>query len=648
MRVRRTVVVASAALMVAVSLIGFPAQAQDLGDSSGETTTTGEVGAISFTELGRGADVAFPAQDTPVIVTIPVPDGLTATTVIGTLTAPTDFSRGWLEVSADGRFVSRTDFDAGTVGQGLPVSIPLNGLAVADRAITLSMAAHVVPLDDRCYDRSHYQSLSLRDTSVVFDGIEQQPTTVATFFPPILRKATIFVADGSSPAQQSAALQLSTAIVNQYGSQPETVVVEQLPPGQVLPDVAPNLFERAIVVGTDNNAGIELVSAPNGFPVLKIVGDNKTLIPQVSLLAANFDGYWAASKAVVSPDSAVAEISQDAITLEKLRLGTLTASGLNHIEVDVPFSQSQLGRSLKNVSIRLIGTYVPLPNSRSGELSVSLDGKRLESSAANSSGSFDVTVEVPNELLTRNMSVAVALDVTGDFQCGTSSPSTLTLDPSSTITSSDAFPPVPGGFQSLPQSMLPTVDVGLSRGDFADLVRAQRLVVQMQRLSYMPLQPRVLSFGDAATSPLPTLLIAADGALPTSVKLPMDTVDQGLLRLRGLEFGSAYGALQVMSNSHSEVVALTSNGNPADADAILNWLDGDKNRFARLTGDLVVAPAGAEPFDIGVNVAPLGTVAASDVDTGLSLVTVGWIGLGTVVLMVAAVGGLLLVRRRTK
>ncbi len=75
--------------------------------------------------------------------------------------------------------------------------------------------------------------------------------------------------------------------------------------------------------------------------------------------------------------------------------------------------------------------------------------------------------------------------------------------------------------------MLPTLDVGLSHGDFADLVRAQRLVVAMQRLSYLPLQPRVLPFGDAATSSLPALLIAADGKLPTPVALPMDTADQG-------------------------------------------------------------------------------------------------------------------------
>ncbi len=173
-----------------------------------------------------------------------------------------------------------------------------------------------------------------------------------------MRKATIYVTDGSSRSQQSAALQLSATIVNKYGSQPDAVVVEQLPNGQSLPSAEPGLFERAVVLGNSGDAGIDLAAAPNGAPVLRISGDDKTLVPQVSLLAANFDGYWAASRALASPDNTVAQISQDAITVGELKLGTLTASGLNHIEVDVPFSQSQLGRPMKDVSIRMIGSYV--------------------------------------------------------------------------------------------------------------------------------------------------------------------------------------------------------------------------------------------------------------------------------------------------
>ncbi len=104
----------------------------------------------------------------------------------------------------------------------------------------------------------------------------------------------------------------------------------------------------------------------------------------------------------------------------------------------------------------------------------------------------------------------------------------------------------------------------------------------------------------------------------------------------------------MVSGSHNEVVALTSEGDAADADGLLNWLEGGKDRFAELTGDLLVAPrGGSEPFDVGVNVAPpLGTATSAEEETGLSAVTIGWIGFGTVVLIAVAVGGVLVARRR--
>ncbi len=59
----------------------------------------------------------------------------------------------------------------------------------------------------------------------------------------------------------------------------------------------------------------------------------------------------------------------------------------------------------------------------------------------NETGRFDIGVDVPNELLRRDLTFEVSMDVTGDFQCGTSSPSSLTVDPASTITSTTGFPP---------------------------------------------------------------------------------------------------------------------------------------------------------------------------------------------------------------
>ncbi len=167
---------------VAVTLLlplGSVASAQDFEDDADTSVAASAATPISFTELGRGTDIVFSSDDAPVLVTVPVPDGLTATAVTGILTAPTDFSRGWLEVTADGRLVSRVDFDAGQAGTGLPISVPLQGLEVVDRSVTVSMIAHLVPVDDRCYDRTRYQPLR--------SGMPLSPTTVPSSSPRLLQ-----------------------------------------------------------------------------------------------------------------------------------------------------------------------------------------------------------------------------------------------------------------------------------------------------------------------------------------------------------------------------------------------------------------------------------------------------------------------------
>lgn len=643
-RLRRTLTV-----MLAAS-IGLAGSGAGIASAQvADQQVAANVGAISFTELGRGTDVEF-VSDVPLTVSLPVPDGLTATALVGTVTAPTDFSRGWIEVSADGRPVSRIDFDAGQVGAGLPISVPLAGLKVVDRSIAVSMIGHLVPVDDRCYDRSKYQSLALRDTAVIYGGIEQQPKTVTSFFPPILRKATVYLTDGASAEQQSAALLLSTSIVNRYGSQPDSVVLAELPVGQNLPDNVPGLFERNIVVGAQGEGEIDLTTGPSGFPVLRIIGDDMSLVPQVNLLAANFSGFWAASQALEAPSKAVAEISRDVVPVGDLRLGSLTSSGLEHVEVKIPFSQPQLGRSMAEVTVHMIGTYVPMPSSRSAQLSFSVGGTRLDVRSVDNSGHFDLEFAIPNTLVTRDMVITAALDVAGEFQCGMSSGSSLTIDPTSTISSHVATPPIPGGFESLPQSMLPTIDVGTTRGDFADAVRAQQILVQMQRLSYLPLQPRMMSFTDAASSPLPAVLVAADGQIPVgaTLDLPMETADNGLLRLQGLEFNAPYGSLQVVSTPSNDMVVLTSNGNATNVDNMLAWLQGGRDRLAQLTGDVLVAPVDVEPFDINVKVAPVVDEKTSEDNDGISLTVIQWIMVGTAALVILAVGGVLIVRRRTK
>ncbi|CAM3164781.1 Cellulose biosynthesis cyclic di-GMP-binding regulatory protein BcsB [Prescottella defluvii] len=639
----RSLATLATGMLIAIASLVPAAGAASAQAADDTTVVTGQ--SVTFPELGRAPDVSFTSDSAPVTVTLPVPDGLNARQLTGSLTTPMDFREGWLEIRSDGRTVQRLEIPAANES-GIPIRVPLDGLDVVDRTVTLSIASHYIPIDQRCYDRSRFAPMTLRDAAVVYDGVEKQPSSPAEFLPPILRKLTIHVADDTSQAQQNAALTLSTAIVNQYGSQPTLVELAAMPADGTLPAVAPALFERSIVVGGSSQAGIGLQNAPSGVPLLRITGDDAALSSQVDLFVANLDGYAAASRAIATPDKKVPEVAQDVVTLGQLNIGALTASGLNRIEVPIEVNQTQLGRPVRDLSAHLFGTYVPLPASRSGILTVSLGGVQLESAPLDSSGQFDVRVNVPDNLLTRYMTLTVALDITGDFQCGTSDASSLTVDPRSTVSSQLAVPPLPGGFASLPQTMLPTVDVGLGGNDLADLVRANRLLVQMQRSSYLPLQPRVRPFTEAATGTLPAILIAADGNVPQSVDQPLRSADPALLALQGVTGTTPYGAIQVLEPGNRTVVLASSNGAPGDLDALLGWLDADPARAPKLTGDVLIGPRDAAPFVIGVRVTDITAQADADGDSGIGAGAVAAIAAGTAVLAVIVVGATVWLRRR--
>ncbi|MCL2533713.1 MAG: cellulose biosynthesis cyclic di-GMP-binding regulatory protein BcsB [Nocardiaceae bacterium] len=628
--------VAIAALLPGVGT----ASAQDSDDT---TVVTGQ--SVPFPELGRPADLQFTSDSTPVTVTVPVPDGLQVRHLTGTLTTPMDFRQGWLEVRSDGRVVERVEIPAANE-EGIPLSVPLDGLRVTDRSVTFTISSHYIPVDDRCYDRSQFAPLTLRDVAVAYDGTERQPASPAEFLPPILRKLTIYVADASSAAEQNAALALSTAVVNHYGNQPTRVEVAEIPAGGGVPSVAPALFERSIAVGGSTDAGIGLEATPAGAPVLRITGNETALSSQVDLFVANLDGYAAASRAIAAPDAKVPEVAQDVVSLEQLKIGSLTASGLNHIEVPIEVNQTQLGRPIRDLSAHMFGTYVPLPPSRSGILTVSLGGTQLASAPLDASGTFDVHADVPNNLLSRFMTLTVALDITGDFQCGTSDASSLTVDPRSTVSSHLASPPLPGGFASLPQTLLPTVDVGLGDNGLGDLRRANQLLVQMQHSSYLPLQPRVRPLTEAATDTLPAILVAADGNLPQSVRQPLASADPALLALQGVSGTTPYGTLQVIEQGNRSIVIATSNGEARDLDALLGWLDADPSQFPRLTGDVLIGPRDAQPFAIGVKVTDIAAQADADEDSGIGTGAIVAIVAGTAVLAVIVVGATVWLRRR--
>jgi hypothetical protein len=204
---------------------------------------------------------------------------------------------------------------------------------------------------------------------------------------------------------------------------------------------------------------------------------------------------------------------------------------------------------------------------------------------------------------------------------------------------------------------MPRMEVGVGEDVFADTRRAVSVLVGMQRMSALPLDTAVVPRQQAIDSPNPAVIMAADGWSDPRITLPVSATQSGELKVAGidglvdattltLDPGQRFGSLQMVVDGERTVLIATSNGDPAQLDGLLAWLDSDPMRWSRLTGTAVFAPAGGTPVMIGADEPEQPVMTVEDDDRLPHL----WIGIGiAAVVAVLAVGaGLIWWRSRSK
>ncbi|MDT5304221.1 MAG: hypothetical protein QOG79_7891, partial [Mycobacterium sp.] len=557
--------------------------------------------------VAMGSDDAFALYGLRGIqtLTVPAPHGLTPSSLNVLVELPVGVRGGNMLVTQGDRTISRTalptDFQA-------PLSVPLAGAEVVDNATTLQLRSFLDPLDGYClYDP--IVPLRLSNASVSFTGTEVAPRVVADFLPPVLSSLTLFVPGSPTTAEADAAVRITTAVVAHYGKQPVQVRVVALD-GDAIPPTPAEPFERQIVIREGPDKGVSLRSNDE-VPALLIGGPAGDLANQTRLLSGDMSRLALSSKAVAGPLKSVPQLAPDQTTLRALGQAGVNAVALAP-QVSLGLDQTRLGRSARDVRVHLQGSYTPLPPGIGGELVASVSGQTIDHWATEPSGSIDRWVQVPNDMLQRYTNLVVAMNISGNTgRCGEFQPFTLTIDGASAITSVTANPPIPSGFQSLPQALLPRVAVGIGDDAFADTVRAVTIMAGLQRLSALPMDTAVMSLQDAVNAKDPAVLMAATGWTDKRITLPVASPGAGELRLTGADGGQPqtvtldpaieYGSLQTVFDGHRTVVIATSAGAPEQLDALLGWLNTDSRRWARLSGDALLAVPGREPFTVSAN-----------------------------------------------
>lgn len=628
--------------MSLISLLGSPVARSQPPEEAGLSVAP----TLSLADLGTPANLAFYGIQGTESLDIPVPPGLTPVAFTANTQLPVNVRSGTITVMQDDRMLARVEV---APGDRAPIVLPLAGARIVDNAVSVTLRSYLLPVDGYCLDPTN--PLRLSEGIVAFEGVERAPSVVSDFLPPVLRQLTLYVDDQPSQAESDAALRLATAVAAHYGSQAPVIELAPLADGPPAAEALSAPLHRHITVREDADTGVQLVPG-SGVPALLISGPAPELANQSRLLTSDLGRLAMSSKAVAGPLSSTPQLPGNETSMRRLGQPGVNATALSP-QVSVALDQTRLGRSAHHIRVHLRGAHTPLPEGIGGQVVASIAGEAIDRWPAEASGTIDRWVELPDRLLQRYTSLGVQLDISGNTgRCGEFQPLTLTIDGDSPILSSPAAPPVPGGFQSMPQSLMPRTVVGVD-GGFDDLRRAVALLTGLQRLSALPIDTAVMPVADAVAQRGPAVIVSAAGWTDDRITLPV-RADAGELTVeRAAEPGTTstltldpalrFGALQAVFDGQRSVLVATSNDAPDRLDDLLDWLGNDVRRWAALNGSALIAAPGAEPVLVGA-----GLPEAAETTAGQDGSTVYLVAGAALAALAAGAVGVLAHRRKQR
>lgn len=602
----------------------------------GDTDTDPGNLRIGLDYLGASPTLDLPGLNYTFALTLAVPDGTRPTALFGRVSLPAYLSGGAIDVLQGERVLSRTQ-----IGNepGAEVRLPLTGVVVDDstHSVTFALRSYLRTTGFCEFDPA--DTFRLTSASLSFAGTPAAPTTVSDFLPPVLTQISLYVPADPTANEGAAAVSLATSIVNQYQSAPIGVATRALPRNSLTPPVDRDPTHRQIVIAENLTGGITL---SDGGRYLVLGGSE--LHTEAAFLASAMSRLAMSSAAIPGPEKSAPQLARDVATLADIGVGDQHVTTIGWPTLAIGIDQARIGRPVHNIRVQLQGTYTPPPTGTGGRVVVRAGETVIDSWPVEAAGTFDRWVDVPNELVGRYTELRVTVE-RGDTRtaCGDGYRSSLSLSSGGLLQTEPADPPIPPGFGSLPQSVMPRTQLAWTRGDFSDVNRGVILMTGLQRLSATPLGVDLVAM-DQLNNKLPAVLIAADGTGLPALPLPVTGDDKGRIEVNIDGHAEVtnlpsvpFGSLQVLRDNNRTVLVATSTRSPALLDDALTWLNSDARRWAAMHGVAMIQAAKAPPVFID---GPKVTVSsASTISVG------GWIGI-VIATLAAVAAALFLLRLR--
>ncbi|MCG7592769.1 hypothetical protein [Mycobacterium sp. PSTR-4-N] len=601
--------------------------------------------ALPWPGIGLPKSVTITGANTTQSVTVPVPSGFGATRLRGLIHAPVDATAGFVEIDdSAGTVLGTIPLPAVAPDQVVvPFDIDISTAAVNGNAMGLSFTVREPPLsmDERC---GLGQQVMLSDLVAVFTGTEPAPTTVASFFPPVLQRLTIYAPIDANDAEKQAVLTLASAVARIYQPQVPAITVVSQPRGAT-PPAAPR-FERAVVV-ENGDAAMAVVNPDRANVFLKVTGRGNQLSDQVSLVSNQLQSLAQVPAARVDQAGSSGAPASDEMTFQQLGISG-EASVLRTAQFSTGVDRSAFGGRISGMSVHLLATHTPVSATDSASVTVSVGGQAVYTAPLRDTGRVDATFTVPAEFLRQRIVFDVDLTFSPRQLCSpTIAPVTFQLDPRSTITvqrGGDAA----GGFAAVPAEFAPEFLVALDGSNPNQLDYATRIVADIAQRTGTPLQPRVVDVKAAAGATTGALIVANNATLePTSLRPPVtgksaDTQVDLRDPLRA-DIANGLGSIQVFADAprNRTVVLVTTSGAWSLVNPLFGYIDQLPDGWSSLNGDVLAAGAAGTVAEL--------TIGPGDIDSppadGDAVPTALWIALGCAAVAVALVAALVWRRR---
>ncbi|WP_234711997.1 hypothetical protein [Mycolicibacterium setense] len=558
-------------------------------------------------ELGMKSEI-FVAPENPENLSVPVPAGLTAVRLRGTIKAPVNFDAGTLDISDDGgKLLAAIDLPPGASSRP---TTPLDvDISAARRGSPIGLTFALRPrFDPQMYTNSYCwprQQLVLSDLSMVFTGSESPATTIADFFPPVLQRATIYTPVDANTDEQQAVLTLVSTLARLYSNQPTVITVVTQPRGAVPPPAGE--LTRAVLVEKGDKPGLQVENpgAPDAF--LRVSGQGAALSTQLSLLVNKLQRL--AQVDTVRVDQAGS--SEPGPRGDTMTFGELNMTGSTDVirsaTMSVGVGRASLGSGrFDAVQVHLLADYAPVARDDAAAVVIRSGGVVVYRAALDDTGRLDATFDLDSKKIGQYITLDMALTYTPREACGLLIPLTFEVNPQSTLTVHRGGQPL-DGFSAIPSEFSPKFMVAMDGSAPNQLATAARLVVSIARFASTPVMPQVVDLNTAAGASIGALILANSAALkPTSLKPPIGgdgtAIDVELPTVLRASIKGGLGSIQAFADRPRDrsVLLVTTTGPWTLVDPVFSYLDGFGGDFSKLTGDVLAAGVGGDPVNLAV------------------------------------------------